>query len=224
MPSPTRSVAFAHLVPIPTDRVVLVGQTGSGKTTLARHLLRARRYVVVHDAKGTLHWPGYRVYSTIDQLVREVDRDPLGIARIIYRPEAIELRDRGAAEAFCQWVYERRATTLYADELYALSMPWGLEPLPALWACITRGREHGVEVWAATQRPYRIPLAMLSEAEHYYVFRLRDAASRHRVEELTGLSVTAQWELPKTWFYYISADSADRDPLGPLRLDLSRVA
>jgi hypothetical protein len=135
--------------------------------------------------------------------------------RVIYRPRPEELRDEGAHAALVEWVLARGYTTLYLDELYAWQFR-GSEPLPALWAAITRGRELGVEVWASTQRPYRIPMAMLSEAEHYYVFRLRDEASRLRVEELTGLDADVLRRLPKWDFYYVG----DGDPLGPLRLAL----
>lgn len=179
-------------------------------------LLRARRYVVAHDPKGLLAWPHYAVYTEVDRLIRDVDRDPIATPRVIYRPAPAELRDEGAFSALCDWTLARGRTTLYLDELYA-TLFRGLEPPTALWAAITRGREHYVEVWGAVQRPYRIPLAMLSEAEHYYVFRLRDEASRARIEETTGLRADVLRRLPKHVFYYV----ADDDPIGPLRLDIA---
>jgi hypothetical protein len=194
---------------------VFIGQTGSGKTTLAEALLRLRPYVVAHDVKGTLRWPRYQVYTSVDALLDAVDADPQAIPRVIYRPRPEELRDEGAHATLVEWVLARGHTTLYLDELYAWQFR-GSDPLPALWAAITRGRELGVEVWASTQRPYRIPMAMLSEAEHYYIFRLRDDASRLRVEELTGLNADALRRLPKWDFYYVG----DGDPVGPLRLAL----
>lgn len=216
MPTRSAPVALAAITPRRTDRAVFVGQTGAGKTTLARVLLRTRRYVVAHDPKGLLAWPGYVVYDAVDRLLRDVDRDPIVRPRVIYRPAPTELRDESAFATLCDWVLARGRTTLYLDELYA-TLFRGFEPPVALWAAITRGREHHVEVWGAVQRPYRVPMAMLSEAEHYYVFRLRDEASRARIAETTGLDPDALRRLPKWDFYYIG----DGDPLGPLRLDMT---
>jgi len=213
--APVKAIPVRQISPRPTDRAVFVGQTGSGKTTLAEALLRMRRYVLVHDAKGTLRWPGYRVFTRVGRLIREVDPQPEVFTRVIYRPDPVELRDEGAHSSLVEWVLARGRTTLYLDELYAWQFR-GSEPLSALWAAITRGRELRVEVWAATQRPYRIPMAMLSESENYYVFRLRDDASRLRVEELTGLDYNLIRSLPKWNFYYIG----EGDPQGPFRLTI----
>lgn len=202
------------LVPGAGKRAVFVGQTGCGKTTLVEHLLSWRRYVVAIDPKGLLDWPGYRLVRTVRELgqVRpDIDR------RVIYRPEPEELSDLDTLDRALDWCYQRRRCTVYIDEVYGI-LPRGQTP-EALTACVTRGREHGVEVWSAVQRPSRIPLNLLSEAEHYYVFHLQLLEDRRRIEELCGLPKDAPANLPEYQFYAVDFRRGAR---GPLRLDLGQ--
>lgn len=208
-----RMATVDDLLPGASERAVFVGQTGSGKTTLARVLLRSRPWVVVLDVKGTLGWKEYKLVRTLRQLPER----PQDAPRVIYRPTHAELRSDAVMDALAWWVYERGNTTLYIDELYGYLEPFGGAVAPGLHACLTRGRERGVEVWCATQRPYRIPLSVLSESEHVYVFRLKVREDRKRVEEVTGIDETLIARLPKHHFYYAPQDG---EYLGPVKLKL----
>jgi energy-coupling factor transporter ATP-binding protein EcfA2 len=208
-------VPFESILPDVTDRVFLVGQTGSGKTTLAEMLCRCRYYVVVFDPKGRIGWEGYEVHTQLASLVAS------SAARLIYRPVYEELQDldeHGTVDQFFEWVYRRGHTTLYVDEVLAVAQgdmyPWHYG------ACITRGRELGIETYTATQRPARIPGIVRSEAEHDYIFKLRRASDRETMEEETGVSRDAIFQLPKHHFFYARQDS---EAVGPLTLDLSAV-
>lgn len=192
--------AFASLVPRASHRAVFVGQTGSGKTTLARLLLRTRKWTVVLDAKGTLNWPGYRLITRWDALMRA------GEARITYRPTFDEIADEGAMDAFFSWIYERQRTTVYVDELAAISN--GDTYPRAFGACLMRGREVGVEVWTATQRPTRVPQVVLSESEEVFAFRLRLPQDRMRVEALTAIPAARIATLRKRDFIFAPQDGA----------------
>jgi ABC-type branched-subunit amino acid transport system ATPase component len=142
--SRTEQWSVDDLLPGHGERAVFVGQTGSGKTTLARVLLRSRTYVVVLDVKGTLHWSqdGYVLVRKLAKL----PADPRVAPRVVYRPEPRELRDEHAMDALAWWVYERQNTTFYVDEVYGYLEPFGGGLAPGLHACLTRGRERGVEV------------------------------------------------------------------------------
>ena len=197
-------------VPARDDRAVFVGQTGSGKTTLARVLLDARRYVVVLDVKGTLNWKGYELHRSLDALVKSKSE------RLMYRPRWQELQDPDELDAFFRWVYLRRNCTCYIDEL--MGVVRGDTYAEHFGACLTRGRELHVEMWMATQRPKRIPMVTLSEAEHTYIFRLKLAEDRDRMYETTGAAPELVKQRPKHDFYYSRQDGVD--PVGPFRLNL----
>lgn len=203
--------SFAAIAPEPTDRAALVGQTGSGKTTLAEMLCRVRPYVVVFDPKGRISWPGYERHTTLRSLANT------RASRLIYAPVYEELYDEsGAAQdkAF-EFIFRRQNTTLYVDEIYAYAKG---DVFPFHYgACVTRGREIGVEVYTSTQRPAYVPGIMFSEAEHLYVFKLRKVRDRQRIEAESGIDGDAIFALPKWDFYYARQDS---EPEGPLTLAL----
>ena len=207
MPRPL--IPLDQLMPGPTDRAAFVGQTGSGKTTLAQELCKLRPYVVALDPKGMLHWKGYEVYQRLESLVKS-DKP-----KLIYRPVYDELQDPETMDLFFQWVFRRRNTTLYIDEVYAIARG-DVYPFH-LGACLTRGREVGVVVYAATQRPARVPQIIFSESEHVYCFRLKLPQDRERISDITGLDPEAL-SLPKFCFFYAPQDG---EPAGPLKLRLA---
>jgi energy-coupling factor transporter ATP-binding protein EcfA2 len=201
------------LCPRKSDRAFFVGQTGSGKTTLAQVLLRMFRvHVAVLDVKGTLNWGGYKLVRTMSALSRI---DPTETTRIIYRPGYAELRDPEAIDPFFRWAFDRHHTTVYIDETAGVTQ--GNTYPYHYGACLMRGRELGVELWSATQRPMSIPQISMSEAEHVYAFRLRMPQDRDRVSALTAIPVERIATLAKRQFLYAPQDG---DIRGPLTLEL----
>jgi len=198
---------FSRLIPAPSDRALFAGQTGSGKTTLARELLSHREYVVVLDGKGTIDWPGYERATTLQHLY---DSHPEKQPRLIFRPDYATLANERAMDDFFRWVYDRRRTTLYVDETASVTRG---DIFPFHYgACLMRGRERGVEVWSATQRPMRIPIIAQSEAEHAYIFRLRMPQDRQRIEQTTGIDADDIARLDKHFFLYAPQDGEIMGP------------
>lgn len=183
------------------DRGVLIGATGSGKTFLGRYLVEdaEKPYSVVYDAKisdSIGEWD-HKIITDFDELVESPER------RIIYRPNYIEAVNPVEQDAFFEWVYLRKNTRLFVDEAYAVT--GGTNPSFHFQACLARGRERGISTLVATQRPHRIPLVTLSEAEHYWIFRLTLLNDRRRVEEITGITAEEQLDLKNHEFFYYSA-------------------
>lgn len=164
---------------------------------------------MVADYKGRIDWPEYVLCKTLSKLIDH--KSPA----LIYQPEYFESRDAETQNKFWEWIYKRGNTTAYIDELTSIAQ--GDEYPEHYGACLVRGRELGVEVWSATQRPKNIPQIALSEAEHTYAFRLQLPQDRERVEQLTGIPRDMVQSLAKRDFIYKKIDGS---PVGPLSLSL----
>lgn len=136
------------------------------------------------DEKGEFNLPDARIVETPEGLnrMRAGDNRP-----ILYRPKPAYWADEWYDAVF-RWVYERRHTTLYVDEIYAVMKHSGRAP-QWLQACLTRGRSLGITCVNATQRPFAVPISILSEAKHYFVWPLPMEDDRKRMKQICGPEV-----------------------------------
>lgn len=184
----------------------IAGQTGSGKTFLARQLLEQRPdvYCVVLDPKGLITWPGWLRFTSLKKLTESES------PRLVYQPAYGELRNAEIIDHFFGWIYERRHTTVYVDEIYAIARgdvyPWNYG------ACLTRGRERGISVLTATQRPAYVPGIMFSESSKVFTFYLKLEQDRKRVGFITGVDPDAIQSLRKHQFYFAPQDDVVSGP------------
>ena len=170
------------------ERVFLCGKTGSGKTFAARHICLPLRRLIVLDPKGRidpeageegwrlLPWDREaRMLLRNGEPIRALVRAPIG-------PGAEDEWDRAYRE-----VLNAGNATIYIDEVYGVIE--GGKPSPYLVALWTRGRELGIGAIGASQRPSWIPMVLMSEAEHYFAFRLSLLDDRRRMAEMMGQEV-----------------------------------
>ena len=167
------------------DRCLFVGKTGSGKTFAARHILAPFPRLIVIDPKGTLGGKEWKLEPWGRSAKNKLRRGKPVRTRVTveFGVDMEELWD----EVYFQ-VYASGNCTLYIDEMYGVVDP-GSKPSRGMTAIWTRGRELQIGAYAATQRPVWIPLFALSEAEHFFSFRLSLNDDRKRMSEFMGPQV-----------------------------------
>ena len=182
------------------ERVAYIGKTGSGKTFAAAAIVSPLPRLMVLDPKGTLKgkW-GLRDWTATE-------------ARALKRGEPVRVRIPapldGDWEPYFKAAYEAGSVCVYIDEVYGV-VPPGHNPSPYFTALYTRGRELGIGVHAATQRPSKIPLFVLSEAEWTLCFRLQLLHDRKRMQEVIGSIPDVSPEDPHGFYlYHASWDDA----------------
>lgn len=169
------------------DRVTAVGKTGSGKTAAVIALIWSTlNRVAFLDIKGTEHQQkalNQPVLRSVDDvkaaLFAEDANDRLD--KFVIAPDRPDL---DTFDEICRLFYEAGNHHLIADELKTVYHGRGLTEHHNL--ILTNGRSKGVGLSGTTQRPMRIPREQFSEAEHLFVFRLKDPDDADRVDSLTA--------------------------------------
>ena len=197
-------MSVSAIAPRRMERGTLVGCTGCGKTTLARELLAPYPCVVAIDPKcmlgsseenpgGSLR--GYYLCRSPEALAEAAKR----YRRLQYRtdPEHQNFEDY---DRVYWWLFRRRNTMVYTDEVKLVQK--GREIPDGMRACVTSGRELGIGMLHATQRPRGIDTRLLTESEHFYVFRLRSRADRQYMAELAEAEEIDLSPVDGHWFYH----------------------
>lgn len=167
------------------DRLAVVGKTGSGKTAAVKNLVLdgVPNWLFLDVKGGESDGLGVPVLEEIGQVKNALfAEDPdERLSRFAFRPQRPDL---DTLDQVCQLCYERKGIHLVADELKTLYHGSSLTKHHNL--IMTNGRSRGVGMTATTQRPKRIPIESLSEAEHLFGFKLKIGDDRDRMAQIVG--------------------------------------
>lgn len=196
-----------EIAPLPSERGVIIGATGSGKTTLAKAILGLYRRTIAIDPKQTLgsgdRGGGHLAWYALARTPRELERLAKKVDHVQYRPE-MKYQNPQEWERIYDWIYRRGNTFVYTDEIFDIHH-WS-HPPNSFRRCITSGRELGIGMLHATQRPRGVDRRILTEAERFYVFHLRDPDDQRFLKARMGEDRLASFS-----FWY----TRDADPFDP---------
>ena len=147
---------------------------------MGRLLIQRHPRAVFADPKRETDFGGCPIVEGLDAFRREWPRHH---ERVIVRPHVTDDL-RVWFDGVCQHVYQVGNTGFEADELQGIVS----ESRPLQWFTIvvSWGRTRGVTSYLVTQRPRRVPLAVLSEASQAFVFELLLPEDVARVREVIG--------------------------------------
>jgi hypothetical protein len=170
-----------------SEHVFICGFTGSGKSYLAKKYLEfPLQHTFMLDIKDDLNSWGKDVITvnsiaSLSSLNITKYKKPTKF-RIV--PDITELNFESYDEFF-KFCYYLQNCTIYVDEVTAICPNPQKIPFHYM-SILTRGRSRNTNVFSLTQRPKNIPMQILSESTHYFVFRLNLEQDRERIVEATG--------------------------------------
>lgn len=193
---------------------MIVGASGSGKTTLARALLQQMKVprILVIDPKctygGSTGEAGYELVRTPGELRRLSRR----ATRMQYRPD-IEYQNSKGYDTVYEWCFRQGNMMVYTDETFQTMQ--GTKAPDWQRACITCGRELGVQMIFATQRPKGVDPRIMTEAESHACFHLRKVDDRKTMAETMGDQVLV---IPPRFAFWFCRDGMREPRLAKLNL------
>lgn len=171
------------------EHVFICGANGTGKTMLAKAYLSGYSNVIVLDSKGTFKFEPFHIEGKSYRLVTDINmlyNESSKFKKLVYRPNIYQ-NNQVYYERFFEFCYCRQNTIILIDEAMHICDAHKI----GFWykACLTRGRELNVTCWSCTQRPTNVSQFIMTEAIHWFVFRLNNAMDRDKLYKNSGIEI-----------------------------------
>jgi energy-coupling factor transporter ATP-binding protein EcfA2 len=168
-----------------SEHVFICGATGTGKSVLAKAYATGYKNVVVLDSKGTFKFEPFLICDKDYIIVTDINMlyTNTKYNKIVYRPDIYQ-NNPEYYERFFEWAFKRGNTIVIVDEAMHICTAAQI----GFWykAILTRGRELNVACWSCTQRPVGVSNFILTEALHWFIFRLNAPDDRKKLKDASG--------------------------------------
>lgn len=165
--------------------VVVIGATGSGKTAWIRQQLAGMqpKRLIIWDPKPKSDYAEFgEAYTDQAALAEAAIAAGKGPFRAVYRPGQRMEEFKGKFDWLCRLVYAWKDCVFVAEELAHVTRPgWS----PQGWlAVVTLGRDEGLKVFGATQRPALCDKTFLSNHSLIHCGKLGTRSDRVTMADL----------------------------------------
>ena len=175
------------------EHIAIIGPTGSGKTTLAFNLLSKRENIVIFATKPrdrTLtNYIARNDYEDIQKWPPSRFDDKVALWPRFTGVESFDTQSRVFKQAINgtpndDGIFRQGGWCIVVDEVMYFVHDLRLEPeLRMLW---TQGRSNDLSIVASSQRPREIPMLMLNQSTHLFLFRFTDRYEVQRLSDIGG--------------------------------------
>jgi hypothetical protein len=179
------------------QNIVVIGSAGSGKThfvkwLIMKFLLPANVDFVVWDYNHR----GYTSYTDFKLPVPTLHKFDPKVRQFVFQP--FDKSEKAFVQFSKQAFTANKVIIIEETQEYArkMFMPDEFENL------VRTGRNYGVTYIAITQRPQEIHTAILSNADHLFVFKLTYPPDVELLVKWVGQELRNLTSLPRYYFYY----------------------
>lgn len=189
--------------------ILICGRTGTGKSYLVKKLLAdVDRLVVYGPKREEQDYPG--VYFDAMQpdgfkgfvlWWYECVRNHVGF-RVVYRPA--DLFDIMEFDKVATLAYACGGLTFVCEELMTYATQSNIEQ--GFKRLLVAGRTRGINCFMVTQRPYKIPREVTSQAREAYIFATHEPADVDYVKQTFGSDVAERLEMlncPERQYWHV---------------------
>jgi hypothetical protein len=182
--------------------ILVCGRTGSGKSYLVKHLLAdADRLIVYGPKREECDYPG--VYFDgmelhgFEQFALWWNhcRETCGRFRIVYRPK--DLFDILEFDKVAKLAYACGGVTFVCEELMTYTTERNIEQ--GFKRLLVAGRTRGINCYMLTQRPFKIPREVTSQAREAFIFATHEPTDLDYVKQTFGTDAALRMESLKEY-------------------------
>jgi len=193
--------------------LVVCGQTRSGKSYFVKQLIESEQRLLIYLPKrDEKDYPGVMfdgLAGERDLMLRwwKYTDQRCGRWRLVYRPR--DIFDVEEFDKICTLAYKAGACTVVAEDImtYATERNIG----QGFKTLLTAGNSRGCSVIAMTQRPYRIPVEVTSQAREVYLFRSFHEQDMAFIRNTWGQDAAAKVDTLKQYEHVTWNDSGQVD-------------